>query len=354
MPAAPAPAAALPSIDYATMPKAQRFAAFLIILGPEAAGAILGQLEPPELESVTTEMSKLPFLTQDLQNEVLKEFSTLAVQAVAGVCGGLKFVHSALEKGVGPFRAADLMNKVSPANARPVIPALQAVLDMETKPLANLLKHEPPQAVALVVSYLAPERASRVLADLPEEQREHVVERLATLAPAPVEAVERLASALQRKFGTAKPSRPPSRTGGISPTAVALNAMDRELSSNILNALEARNPDLTQAIRNKMFTFEDLAILDTPSLQKILREVDLRELAMSLKSSSEKLKGRMLGSISKRAAETVNEEISFMGSVRAKDGDAAKQRIIEAMRKLETAGEIDLNEAREAAKAALN
>ena len=161
MPAAPAPAAALPSIDYATMPKAQRFAAFLIILGPEAAGAILGQLEPPELESVTTEMSKLPFLTQDLQNEVLKEFSTLAVQAVAGVCGGLKFVHSALEKGVGPFRAADLMNKVSPANARPVIPALQAVLDMETKPLANLLKHEPPQAVALVVSYLAPERASR-------------------------------------------------------------------------------------------------------------------------------------------------------------------------------------------------
>ena len=340
--------------NYVQMSKSQRFAAFLIILGPETAASILRQLEAAELEAVTLEMSKIPFLTQEFQNEVLREFSSLAVQATLGVCGGMKFVNAALEKGVGAFRASDVMNKVSPANNRPTIPALQNVLDMEPRPLANLLKHESPQAVALVVSYLPPDRASRVLAELPEAQREHVVERLATLAPAPVEAVERLASTLNQTISTAKPSRPPSRTGGVLPAAAMLNAMDREIATNILNALEARNPDLTQTIRNKMFTFEDLVILDTPSLQKILREVDLRDLAMSLKSSSDKLKGRMLGSISKRAAETVNEEISFMGNVRGKDGDAAKQRIIEAMRKLESAGEIDLNEAREASKAALN
>ncbi len=346
--------AAFSVLSYAQMNKPQRFAAFLILLGPATAACILRQLEAPELEAVTREMSQLPFLPQDLQNEVLKEFSALAVQATLGVCGGMKFVHAALEQGVGPFRASDVMNKVSPANNRPAIPALQNVLDMEPRPLANLLKHEPPQAVALVVSYLPPERASRILAELPEAQRAHVVERLATLAPAPVETVERLAAALNQKISTAKPSRPPSRTGGVLPAAAMLNAMDREAATNILNALEAQNPDLTQSIRNKMFTFEDLAMLDTPSLQKILREVDLRDLAMSLKSASDRLKGRMLGSISKRAAETVNEEISFMGSVRAKDGDAARQRIIEAMRKLESAGEIDLNEAREASKAALN
>lgn len=344
----------LTGLNYAQMSKPQRFAAFLIILGPETAATILRQLEPAELESVTLEMSKLPFLTQEFQNEVLKEFSSLAVQATMGVCGGLKFVNAALEKGVGAFRASDVMNKVSPATNRPAIPALQQLLDLEPRPLANLLKHEPPQVVALVVSYLPPDRASRILAELPEAQREHVVERMATLAPAPVESVELLATTLNQKIGTAKPSRPPSRTGGVASAATMLNAMDRETATNILNALEARNPDLTQTIRNKMFTFEDLAMLDTPSLQKILREVDLRDLAMSLKSASDRLKGRMLGSISKRAAETVNEEISFMGSVRGKDGDAAKQRIIEAMRKLESAGEIDLNEAREASKAALN
>ncbi len=344
----------LTGLNYAQMNKPQRFAAFLIILGPETASTILRQLEASELEAVTLEMSKLPFLTQDFQNEVLKEFSSLAVQATMGVCGGLKFVHAALEKGVGAFRASDVMNKVSPANNRPTIPALQNLLDMEPRPLANLLKHEPAQVIALVVSYLPADRASRILAELPEAQREHVVERMATLAPAPVESVELLATTLNQKISTTKPSRPPSRTGGVVSAATMLNAMDRETATNILNALEARNPDLTQSIRNKMFTFEDLAMLDTPSLQKILREVDLRDLAMSLKSASDRLKGRMLGSISKRAAETVNEEISFMGSVRAKDGDAARQRIIEAMRKLESAGEIDLNEAREASKAALN
>ncbi|MEN9573723.1 MAG: Flagellar motor switch protein FliG [Verrucomicrobiota bacterium] len=348
------PDSALSSLDYAQMTKPQRFAAFLIVLGPETAGGLLKHLEPAELESVTLEMSKLPFLTEALQNEVLKEFSALALQAAAGLCGGLKFVQAALEKGVGPFRMSDVMSKVSPANNRPSIPALQNLLDFEPRPLANLLKHEPPQVIALVISYLAPDRASKVLAELPEAQREHVVERMATLAPAPVESVERLAAALNQKISSTRPPRPPSLTGGITPTASILNAMNRETATNILNALEARNPDLTQSIRNKMFTFEDLAILDTPSLQKILREVDLRDLAMSLKSSSDKLKGRMLGSISKRAAETVNEEISFMGSVRGKDGDAAKQRIIEAMRKLETAGELDLSEAREAAKATLN
>ncbi len=344
----------LTGLNYAQMTKPQRFAAFLIILGPETASTILRQLEAAELESVTLEMSKLPFLTQDFQNEVLKEFSSLAVQATMGVCGGLKFVHAALEKGVGAFRASDVMNKVSPANNRPTIPALQNLLDMEPRPLANLLKHEPAQVIALVVSYLPADRASRILAELPEAQRDNVVERMATLAPAPVESVELLATTLNQKISTTKPSRPPSRTGGVVSAATMLNAMDRETATNILNALEARNPDLTQSIRNKMFTFEDLALLDTPSLQKILREVDLRDLAMSLKSASDRLKGRMLGSISKRAAETVNEEISFMGSVRAKDGDAARQRIIEAMRKLETAGEIDLNEARESSKAALN
>ena len=113
---------ALSGLNYAQMTKLQRFAAFLIILGPETAASLLGRLEPAELESVTLEMSKHTFLTQEVQIEVLHEFSALAVQATLGVCGGLKFVHAALEKGVGAFRASDVMNKVSPANNRPAIP----------------------------------------------------------------------------------------------------------------------------------------------------------------------------------------------------------------------------------------
>jgi len=110
-----------------------------------------------------------------------------------------------------------------------------------------------------------------------------------------------------------------------------------------LRALEERNADLGVGIRQKMFTFEDLSILDPPSLQKILREIDMRDLAVSLKSASEKLKTALLSCISKRAAETVNEEMGFMGPLKLKDIEAAQQRIIEVVRRLEGEGEIELD-----------
>jgi flagellar motor switch protein FliG len=109
--------------------------------------------------------------------------------------------------------------------------------------------------------------------------------------------------------------------------------------------LEKRNPELGQAIRQKMFTFEDLALLDSASLQKIMREVDMRDLAVTLKTASEKLKAALLSVISKRAAATVNEEISFLGPIKKRDIEAAQLRIIDSVRQLETEGEIDLSSA---------
>jgi flagellar motor switch protein FliG len=109
----------------------------------------------------------------------------------------------------------------------------------------------------------------------------------------------------------------------------------------MLITLEERNPELGQAIRQKMFTFEDLATLDPASLQKVLREVDMRDLAVSLKTANEIVKTALLGSISKRAAETVKEEIAFMGPLKLKDIEAAQQRIIEVVRRLESEGEIE-------------
>ena len=113
----------------------------------------------------------------------------------------------------------------------------------------------------------------------------------------------------------------------------------------MLLELEKRNPELGQSIRQKMFTFEDLGLLDTASLQKIMREVDMRDLAVALKTASAKLKTALLSSISKRAAETVNEEISFLGPVKKKDIEAAQIRIIDNVRQLEGQGEIDLSNA---------
>jgi flagellar motor switch protein FliG len=138
-----------------------------------------------------------------------------------------------------------------------------------------------------------------------------------------------------------------NQTGGVKTAADVLNLMDKAQGKTLLGSLEERNPELGQAIRQKMFTFEDLINLDASMLQRILREVDVRELALALKrKASDKLKAKLLGSISKRAAETVQEEINFMASVRLRDIEAAQLRIIDAVRRLESEGAVDLSDVR--------
>jgi flagellar motor switch protein FliG len=137
-----------------------------------------------------------------------------------------------------------------------------------------------------------------------------------------------------------------NQTGGVKTAADVINAMEKTQGKTLLLAVEERNPELSQAIRQKMFTFEDLAQLDPTALQRILREVDSRELALSLKSASEKLKNTLLGCITKRAAESVQEEMTYMGPVRLRDIEASQMRLIEAVRRLEAEGEIDISRTR--------
>jgi flagellar motor switch protein FliG len=244
-----------------------------------------------------------------------------------------------LEKSVGLFRASDILSRVAPM---PVPPAsMQQIKDMDPRELFNLLKQEQPQTIALVASYLSSEKCSQLVMLLRGDLRDQVVERLATLAPTPVEVVERIVAVLGQKAGV-KPTRALNQTGGLKNAADLLNSIERNLSQSVLLELEKRNPELGQAIRQKMFTFEDLALLDTNSLQKIMREVDMRDLAVSLKTASEGLKKALLSSISRRAAETVKEEISFLGPQKKKDIEAAQLRIIDSVRQLEGQGEVDL------------
>ncbi|HXG49114.1 MAG TPA: flagellar motor switch protein FliG [Methylomirabilota bacterium] len=337
MPAAPETAQPL---DITKMTKVQKLAALLIIVGPDAAAQVLKHLDEHELDAVTTEMAKITMISQSLQEEILKEFTEVAIDASTSILGGIPYTQSALEKSVGLFRATNIIGRVAPT--RTPVAAMQQIVDMEPRQICNLLKGEQPQTVALVMSYLGPEKSAQLLALLRPEMREQVIERLATLAPIPIEVVERVVEVLNAKVGT-KRTRALNQTGGVKMAAELLNALDKNISKSLLVSLEERNPDLGAGIRQKMFTFEDLAGLDPTALQKVLREIDMRDLAVSLKTASEKVKVALLSCISKRAAETVNEEMSFMGPLKLKDIEAAQQRIIEVVRRLESEGEIELD-----------
>jgi flagellar motor switch protein FliG len=330
--------------DLSKLTKVQKLAILLIVLGPETAAQIMKHLDEHELEVVSAEMSKQSLIGQQLQFEILREFSEVAVQASTSARGGLDYAQTTLEKAVGTFKASQVISRLSPMRAP--VGAMQKLMDLETRQIFNLLKQEQPQTIALVTSYLPSEKASQLLGMMKTEQRDQVVERLATLSPTPIEVVEKVIEVLVSKL-SAKPTRALNQTGGIKSAADVLNALDKNSSKTILSAIEERNPELGANIRKKMFTFEDLSQIDISGLQKIMREVDIRDLAVALKTASEQLKANLLGAISKRAAETVLEEMGFLGTLKLKEIEAAQMRIIDVVRRLETEGELEIETEKE-------
>ncbi len=331
------------SPEGASLNKTQKLAALLVMLGPESAAVMLKRFEPREVEAIAREMTRSTLISREQQEEILREFSEVALAASTGVSAGLDFARTTLEKALGSFKASDVLGRV--VTTRTSSGAMQAIAEMDPRHILNLIREEQPQTVAFVISHLAPEKAAQVLGLLRPDQRDQVVERLATLAPTPVEVVEKVVDVLNAKMGI-RQTRALTQTGGVTTAADLLNAVDKTLSRSLLTSLEERNPELCQAIRKKMFTFEDLLHLDPQTIQRIMRETDMRDLTLALKKASEPLRKMLLGSISRRAAETVQEELAFLGHIKLREVEAAQFRIIDVVRKLEAEGEIELDEAK--------
>lgn len=329
----------------------QKLAVLLCMLGPDSAAQILKHFSEREMEAIITEMGKLELISYELQNQVLREFAEVAVQASTSVAGGEEIVRLTLEKAVGQQRAASIVNRNGNGTEPVSNEILRPIIEADPRELFNAIKSEHPQTMALLTSHLPPEPASAFLNQCPPELRDQIVERLAMLQPTPIEVIEQIATIISRKLGV-KASRAITETGGVKSAAALLNASDRTMSKTVLTSIEERNPDLSKSIRAKMFTFEDMIRLDNAALQKVMREVDTRDLAVALKKCSFPVKTAMLGAISKRAAETVKEEIGFLGNLKAKEIEAAQTRIVDIVRRLEGEGEIDLNPQEENADAA--
>ncbi|MEY4916826.1 MAG: hypothetical protein RL616_739 [Verrucomicrobiota bacterium] len=332
-------AEAIEAGDVIALSKPQMLAGLLVMLGHDSSSAILRQFQPREVENISREMTRFNLISREQQESILKEFSEVALAASTSVCAGLDVTRHTLEKALGTFKASDVMGRVS--TTRSPIGAMHVIAEMDARNTFNLIRDESVATTAFIISHLTPEKAAQLLGLMLPEKRDAVVERLATLAPTPVEVAEKVVEVLNTKLGV-KQTRALTQTGGLTTVADLLNAMDKTVSRELLTNLEARNADLASNIRKKMFTFEDLLLLPGSAIQRIMREIDMRDLTFSLKKSSEGLKKLMLANISRRAAETVNEELSMMSNVKPRDVEAAQFRIIDIVRKLEAEGEIEL------------
>ena len=328
-------------IDYAKLSRQQKLAVFLICVGSEAAAEVFKHFDDNEVEVICREMSGFPMVSEPVMRQAMEEFAGVVAASANSTLGGMGYAQRALEIAKGDYKASSILGRVGPVVGTSV-EVIKEISEMEGRQIFNLIKHEQPQTIAFLLSYLDPAKSGEVFALLGPDLREEVIERLGTIESTSLDLVSKIVKSLGKHFDSkARPSF--HHSGGIRAVAGLLNTLEKEMSKTLLARLEERNSTLGAAIRKKLFSFEDLNRLTAADLQRVLREVDTSNLAISMKSASEALREKIYAGLSKRAAEGLKEEIDLLGPVRLKDVEAAQDVIIQAVRKLEEEGQISLD-----------
>ena len=248
----------------------------------------------------------------------------------------IEYAKKLLETTFGPERAIDIIDRlVSNLQVKP----FDFLRKVDVAQLVNVLQNEHPQTVALILCYLPPQVAAKVIAELPEYLQVDVIKRISTMDSSNPDIVKEIENKLKDRL-SAFTVQSFSQVGGIDISAEIMNNIDRAMSNKIFEKLSERDPRLSDEIRRRMFVFEDITKLDDRSIQRVLREVDSKDLTLALKGASEEVKDIIFRNMSKRAAQIVQEELDYMGPVRVRDVDEAQQRIVNIIRKLEESGEI--------------
>jgi len=327
--------------EYAKLTRQQKLAVFLIVIGPESAAEVLRNFDDADIELLCREMSTFTFIPAEIQKLAFEEFSGLIVKSMGSALGGMGYAQRTLAIAKGDYKASAIMGRVGPVGTS--VEVIKDIAEMEGRQIFNLVKHEQPQTISFLLSYLDSAKSAEVFSLLGPDLREEVIERLGTIESTSLELVSKIARSLGKHYDTkVRPAF--HRSGGVRSVADLLNQLDKEMSKHLLARLEERNAALSAQIRKKLFSFEDVNRLQPADLQRVLREVDSSNLAVAMKSASEALRESIYAALSKRAAESLRDEISMLGPVRLKDVEVAQDAIIQVVRRLEDEGAIAIGD----------
>ena len=314
----------------------QKAAVLLVSLGPELSAQIYRHLRDEEIEVLTREIANTASIRAGVRDEVFNEFYEMYLAREYVEQGGIDYARELLEKALGAARAEAILSRLaSTMKARPFSFARKT----DPNQLLNFIQNEHPQTIALILAYLNPEQAGMILSALPPEIQVDVAKRVATLDRTTPEILKEIEQTLENRL-SAFAIEDYTMAGGIDAAVEILSLVDRTTEKTILDALEEEDPELAEAILKRMFVFEDIITLDDRAIQKVLREIDTRDLALAFKTASEDVANRIYKNMSKRAADMLKEDIEFMGPVRLRDIEEAQQKIVASIRRLEEAGEI--------------
>ncbi len=324
----------------------KKAATLLLSLRKEQIVLALKQLSESEVEELTMEIARTQKVSSSEQDKVIEDFMRDAKQ-VGGisVSGGLDYAKDILEKVLGKEKASnalkdfrqdfqltpfDFLDKADPEN------------------VIRFIQDEQPQTIALILAYLSPKKAGQILSLLSEDIQPEVARRIAVMDQTPPNIVRQIENVLTAKISSVITHQDFSTQGGVNSLAEVINSVDRTTEKKILEYLEEVDPQLSVEVKDLMFVFEDIINFEDRQMQRLLQEVDMKDLPMALKTASETLKANIFKNLSDRAVQTLKDEMDFMGPVRVKEVEEVQRKIVNIVRNLEEAGEIFLSRGEEA------
>lgn len=314
----------------------QKAAAIIVALGAEKASHLYKYMEPEDVEQLTIEVARLGYLDSSQTEDVLGDFYRQCQTNKAVTEGGLEYARTVLEKAYGEDAAQELLNKVTKTLKNKEFAFMNKA---DTRFLYSALQGERPQTIALVLSYLNADKAAGVLAQLDERRQLQVVEGIAKIDTVSPTAIKIIEAEMNKKFSNLVSSSR-VKVGGIDYVADVMNNLDRTSEKNIFEGLGAKDQDLADEIRKRMFVFEDIVTIDDRSVQRFLRDCDPRDIVLALKVANEEVTQKLFNNMSSRVAQNIRDDLEITNNVRMRDVEDAQQRIVGVIRSLEEKGEI--------------
>ena len=318
----------------------QKAAILFITLGPDASSGIIKKLPEKDIQKITYEIANIVSVKSDQRQAILDEFMEMNKAKDFLLEGGVDYARNLLSKALGSQRAKEILDKVMEETQqyRPFSIARKA----DAHQLLNVISNEHPQTIALIMCYMQPDKAAQIMAALPLDLQSEVSYRIATMSSISPMVIKEIEKVLNGKLSSV--IRTDSAVvGGIDSLVDILNQVDRTTEKNITEGLEREDAELAEKIKESMFVFEDIITLDDVSIQRVLREIDTKDLSLALKGCSEEVANSIFKNQSKRAAASLKEDMEFLGPVRLMDVEKAQQKIVGILRRLDEAGEIVLS-----------
>jgi flagellar motor switch protein FliG len=314
----------------------KKAAIVLLSLDKPKAARVMNHLPKDLMELVSLEIARTDDVTKTEQAEAINEFRESVDSRTVIERGSLDLAGELLSQSVGEEEANEIIKNIRDSLKSVPFGFLHK---FKAEDVLNFISEEQPQTIALIMSNLPTGLAADILKDLPPDKQLDVIRRVASMEQTSPEFVEMVEASLKNRmvslFGQQS-----DQVGGVPLVAQILNVADRTTSKNILDTMGQESEELVEEIQRLMFVFDDIAKLDDKSIQAVLKEVDNSQWAMALKGASPDIRGKILGNLSKRAAENLEEEIGYLGPVRVSDVEGVQQEIVDTVRRLEEAGTI--------------